>query len=324
MAVAAAVAILATSAGAASTNLLTNGTFEGTGSGSLTGWKGQNASLVLVPGDGGGFAAQVTRTAKDNYAILTAAKTVSTATAGTTYSADGRFMAAVGKSICLKLKETGAATTSTMSCAPGTGAWATIPEVSYTAAHDRRRPELPRAPAARRGRRPLRRRQPERHAGSRCHPAAGVAPRGRPLEHRDRSGLDGELRGGRLSRVPRQRHDSDRNGRRPGHDVRGHRARPLVDARLHGDGVRRVAGVRPVQPGRHDDAGRRCVGLDRGRGRHRVQPGRPQLQRRRGPERLLPAGGHGQPHRPGLIRPRAGARRRAVRLRLARRVQHEL
>lgn len=134
MAVAAAAAILATSAGAASTNLLTNGTFEGTGSGSLTGWKGQNASLALVPGDGGGFAAQVTRTAKDNYAILTAAKTVPTATAGTTYSADGRFMAPVGKSICLKLKETGAATTSAMSCAPGTGAWATIPEVSYTVA----------------------------------------------------------------------------------------------------------------------------------------------------------------------------------------------
>ena len=134
MAVAAAAAILATSAGAASTNLLTNGTFEGTGSGSLTGWKGQNASLALVPGDGGGFAAQVTRTAKDNYAILTAAKTVPTATAGTTYSANGRFMAPVGKSICLKLKETGAATTSAMSCAPGTGAWATIPEVSYTVA----------------------------------------------------------------------------------------------------------------------------------------------------------------------------------------------
>jgi hypothetical protein len=132
MAVAAAAAILATSAGAASTNLLANGTFEGTGSGSLTGWKGQNASLALVPGDGGGFAAQVTRTAKDNYAILTAAKTVSTATAGTNYRADGRFMAPVGKSICLKLKETGAATTSAMSCAPGTGAWATIPEVSYT------------------------------------------------------------------------------------------------------------------------------------------------------------------------------------------------
>lgn len=132
MAVAAAAAVLATSAGAASTNLLTNGTFEGTGSGSLTGWKGQNASLALVPGDGGGFAAQVSRTAKDTYAILTAAKTVRTATAGTTYTADGRFMAPVGKSICLKLKETGAATTSAMSCAPGTGAWATIPELSYT------------------------------------------------------------------------------------------------------------------------------------------------------------------------------------------------
>jgi hypothetical protein len=62
VAVVAAVAILATSANAAGTNLLANGTFEGSGSGSLSGWKGQNASLSLVAGDGGGFGAKVTRT----------------------------------------------------------------------------------------------------------------------------------------------------------------------------------------------------------------------------------------------------------------------
>ena len=58
MAVAAAMATLATSAAAAGANLLANGTFEGSGSGSLAGWKGQNASLSLVAGDGGGFGAQ--------------------------------------------------------------------------------------------------------------------------------------------------------------------------------------------------------------------------------------------------------------------------
>jgi hypothetical protein len=125
-------ALLATSALGAGTNLLPNGSFEGSGSGSLTGWKGQSASLALVPGDGGGFAAQVTRTANASYAIVTATKPVRSAAAGTTFTAAGRFMAPAGKSICLKLKETGASSTSAMSCAAGTGAWATIPEVSYT------------------------------------------------------------------------------------------------------------------------------------------------------------------------------------------------
>ena len=43
-------AVLATSAMAAGTNLLTNGDFEASG-GSLAGWKGQNGTLSLVPGD---------------------------------------------------------------------------------------------------------------------------------------------------------------------------------------------------------------------------------------------------------------------------------
>ena len=56
-------AVLATSAMAAGTNLLSNGDFEGSGSGSLTGWKGQSATLALAAGDNGaGFGAQVTRT----------------------------------------------------------------------------------------------------------------------------------------------------------------------------------------------------------------------------------------------------------------------
>ncbi len=134
MAVAAAMATLATSAAAAGANLLANGTFEGSGSGSLAGWKGQNASLSLVAGDGAGFGAKVTRTASgSSYSILASAKPVKSTTAGATYRADGRFQAAAGKSVCLRLKETGSASSSRTSCATGTGDWATLPELSYVA-----------------------------------------------------------------------------------------------------------------------------------------------------------------------------------------------
>ena len=132
VAVVAAVAILATSANAAGTNLLANGTFEGSGNGSLSGWKGQSASLSLVAGDGGGFGAKVTRTGSGStYSILASAKPVKSTTAGATYKADGRFKAAAGKTVCLKLKETGSASSSQTSCGTGTGDWATLPELSY-------------------------------------------------------------------------------------------------------------------------------------------------------------------------------------------------
>ena len=153
MAVVAAVATLATSADAAGTNLLANGTFEGSGSGSLAGWKGQNASLSLVAGDGGGFGAKVTRTASGStYSILASAKPVKSTTAGATYKADGRFKAAAGKSVCLKLKETGSASSSRTSCATGTGDWATLPGALLRRARGRRRADVRRAPDATRSR----------------------------------------------------------------------------------------------------------------------------------------------------------------------------
>jgi hypothetical protein len=122
-----------TPAAAAGTNLLTNGDFEGTGSGSLSGWKASNATLSLVTGDGGGFAARVAYGGSGTtYSIVTSAKVVKSGTAGTQYLADGRFNAASGKSVCLKLHETGTVNTSATSCATGTGGWATLPELSYT------------------------------------------------------------------------------------------------------------------------------------------------------------------------------------------------
>ena len=129
-----AMAVVTTSADAAGTNLLANGTFEGPGSGSLSGWKGQNSSLSLTTGDGGGFAAKVTRTSKaSSYAIVASAKPVTSTTAGTTYTADGRYNAPTGKTLCLKLKETGSASSSKDSCATGTGDWATFPQLRYVA-----------------------------------------------------------------------------------------------------------------------------------------------------------------------------------------------
>jgi len=65
------------SAQAAGTNLLVNGDFEGTGSGSLSGWKTSNASLSLVTGDGGGFAAKVTYGGSGTtYSLVAVAKVV--------------------------------------------------------------------------------------------------------------------------------------------------------------------------------------------------------------------------------------------------------
>ena len=100
-------AVLATSAMAAGTNLLTNGDFEASG-GSLAGWKGQNGTLSLVPGNVSANAAQVTRTASTGtYAIKTAAEPVSNAGAGAVYVSDGRFKAPSGKNVCFKVKESG-------------------------------------------------------------------------------------------------------------------------------------------------------------------------------------------------------------------------
>jgi Fibronectin type III domain/Iron/zinc purple acid phosphatase-like protein C len=124
-------AALATSAMAA-TNLLANGDFEGGGSGSLTGWKGSSATLALVPGDGGGFGAQATRSSGGTYGIANSGKLVTSAAAGAVYVADGRFNAPSGKSVCLKLKEAGSSSATVTSCTNGTGAWATLPELTYT------------------------------------------------------------------------------------------------------------------------------------------------------------------------------------------------
>jgi hypothetical protein len=125
-------AMLATSAMGAATNILVNGDFEA-GGGSVTGWKGQNGTLSLVAGDASAAAAKVTRSASTGtYAIKTAADPVSTAGAGDVYVADGRFNAPSGKSVCFKVKESGTTSKTVTGCTTGTGGWATLAELSYT------------------------------------------------------------------------------------------------------------------------------------------------------------------------------------------------
>jgi hypothetical protein len=130
--------MLGTSALADSTNLLPNGTFEGSGSGSLTGWKGQSATVSLVAGDGGGFGARAARSGTaTTYGIITKpTPPVTNAVGGTVYMANGRINAPAGKSVCLKIKEDGTAPGTKTACTNGTGAWQTLPELDYTANAD--------------------------------------------------------------------------------------------------------------------------------------------------------------------------------------------
>ena len=128
----------AVSTAAAATNLISNGTFEGTGAGSLTGWSGSSGSLALVAGNGGGHAANLTASsgASSTYAYTTT-KPVKSAVAGTAYQLSGDVQSSLaGQSVCLVLKEIKSGTTTTVasaqSCLAPTAAWQSIPAVNYT------------------------------------------------------------------------------------------------------------------------------------------------------------------------------------------------
>jgi acid phosphatase type 7 len=134
-AMAASMLVIGSAAMAASANLLSNGDFEGSGSGSLAGWKGQSASLSLVAGNGGGFAARALRSGTaTTFGIITSpTPPVTNAVAGTVYTANGEAVGVSGKSICLKIKEAGAQTATKSSCINANGSWQTLPKLDYTA-----------------------------------------------------------------------------------------------------------------------------------------------------------------------------------------------
>jgi acid phosphatase type 7 len=116
------------------TNLVSNGDFEGSGSGSLAGWGAQNGTLSLATGDGGGFGGQLTWTSGTSFGITSTTKPVRKATqAGAVYTATGRFNAKAGATICLKVSESGSQTATGQSCGTGTGGWATLPQLDFTA-----------------------------------------------------------------------------------------------------------------------------------------------------------------------------------------------
>jgi len=121
-------------------NLLPNGTFEGSGSGSLSSWSGMNASLALaVDGVGGGHAAKVTFTSgAGTYSINASPKPVASTTAGTSYVADGMFRSDTpGQTICFRIKEFTASNAGKgqgLQCAVATTTWQAFPEIDYTSA----------------------------------------------------------------------------------------------------------------------------------------------------------------------------------------------
>jgi phospholipase C len=121
-------------------NLLPNGTFEGTGSGSLSNWKGSNATLALATdGVAGGHAAKVAFTSSaTTYAIIASPRPVTSTTGGTKYVANGMFRSDTpGQTICIRLKEFNSSNVGKgqgLQCAVATSAWQAFPEIDYTAA----------------------------------------------------------------------------------------------------------------------------------------------------------------------------------------------
>jgi len=135
-----AAALAGTATASAATNLIKNGTFEGTGSGSLSGWGGSGGTLSLVTGNGGGHAAQLSASsgATQTFAYI-GSKPVTSAVAGTTYQLTADVESALaGQSVCLVLKELKAGTTtavgSAQSCVTPTVSWQSFPPVTLTVA----------------------------------------------------------------------------------------------------------------------------------------------------------------------------------------------
>jgi phosphatidylinositol-3-phosphatase len=123
----------------AATNLVANGTFEGSGGGSLSGWGGSGGSLALVAGNGGGHAAQLTvASGKSSMYAYTVSKPVKSAVAGAAYQVTVDIQSTVaGQSVCLVAKELkgGGSTTSVgkaQSCVTATSTWQAVAPVNYT------------------------------------------------------------------------------------------------------------------------------------------------------------------------------------------------
>ncbi|MFN2467478.1 MAG: hypothetical protein ABR521_05015, partial [Gaiellaceae bacterium] len=119
----------------AAETLPANGGFEG----SLQGWAGYRATLSLVaPGASGANAARVSLkgTATD-YSIFRAGRIVSSATAGSVYSARAWVRSATpGRQVCLRIREWAGETVSgsAKSCVTTSSDWKRFPALAYKVA----------------------------------------------------------------------------------------------------------------------------------------------------------------------------------------------
>lgn len=126
---------------AGGTNLLKNGTFEGTGTGSLTGWSATNASLTLAAdGVNGGYAEHVAAAAAGTYSTSTSSKPVQNAPAGEQFSATGMVRSDTpGKTVCLILTEYDSTGTTSIgaqqTCVVAAATWAAFPTLDVTVAN---------------------------------------------------------------------------------------------------------------------------------------------------------------------------------------------
>lgn len=130
-------ALVVTALADPATNLIANGTFEGSGAGSLTGWSASNGTLTLVAGEGGGHAARVNASSTSQVYAYTSSKPVGSTTAGTAYQLAGDIRSdTAGQSVCLKLKElppgSSTAVGTAQTCVSTTNAWQPFPVVAYT------------------------------------------------------------------------------------------------------------------------------------------------------------------------------------------------
>jgi hypothetical protein len=121
-----------------SLNRLQNGTFEGTGAGSLKGWKVLNGTLSLAAdGFGGGHAAKASVSATaTSYQIYAPTKPAVAAPAGETFTAAGLVRSDTsGRTICLILREFtpgGSQVATKQVCLKGSTSWTAFPALSYT------------------------------------------------------------------------------------------------------------------------------------------------------------------------------------------------
>jgi hypothetical protein len=116
---------------------LKNGTFEGSGSGSLTGWSASNRALSLASdGVGGGYAGRAAASTAGTYRLTASTKPAKNAPQGEPFRASGMVRSDTpGKSVCLKIQErdsSGAWVASAQLCVTASTGWAAFPNVDVT------------------------------------------------------------------------------------------------------------------------------------------------------------------------------------------------